>query len=217
MRIPKISNYSSITDRETYVLPESEFNRTSYVMYDNKVRTKFIKTVERYVRSAIEYKRLIAYLHEVLGMKYDMFYNEVSKDLHKRISIEIHHLPFTLYDICNVVLTKFENEDLTIDPFMIAREVLMCHYQHMVTLVPLSATVHQLYHRGDIFIPIQYLDKGFVSFYQAYKPYMAEYEPMLIRLVAMSKAFDIKTANPILNKHLIYLQNYGYLSTPERL
>ena len=217
MRIPKISNYNSIDDRETIVLPESDFNKPSYIMYDNKTRNKFIKTVETMVRSSFEYKKLISYLKEDLDMKYDMFFQDISKDLGKKIGIEIHHIPFTLYDIVSIVLKRYESEDIPIDPLMIAREVTMLHYQGMVGLVPLSTTVHQLYHRGDIFIPLQYVDKGFVSFYQAYKPYMAEYEPMLIRLVSMSKAFDMKNANQILRKHLIYLQNYGYVSVPERL
>lgn len=217
MRIPKISNYSSICDRETVALPEVEFNKPSYIMYDDKTRGKFIKTVEKIVRTSVEYKRFIAYLHSHFGMTYDMFFNNVSKDKGKRVKIEIHHMPFTLYDIVNVVLMKYEVEEIPIDPLVIAEEVMMCHYKGMVTLVPLSTTVHQLYHRGDIFIPLQFVDKGFVSFYQAYKPYMAEYEPMLIRLVAMSKAFDMKTANPILHKHLIYLDNQGYKSVPDRI
>ena len=217
MRIPKIYNYTSFDDKETIVLPEGEYNKPSYIMYDDRTRHKFIKTVEKYVRGSYEYKQLIEYLHNQLGMTYDMFFNRVSKETSKKIRIEIHHLPFTLYDIVNVVLKKYEDEELTIDPFMIAEEVTMCHYKGMVTLVPLSQTVHQLYHRGDIFIPVQYMDKGFVKFYQAYKPYMADYEPMLIKLVAMSKAFDIRTANSVLRKHLIYLQNFGYVNIPQNL
>jgi len=46
---------------------------------------------------------------------------------------------------------------------------------------------------------------------------MADYEPMLIKLVAMSKAFDIRTANSVLRKHLIYLQNFGYVNIPQNL
>ena len=150
-------------------------------------------------------------------MTYDMFFNNISKDKGKRIKIEIHHIPFTLYDIASIVLKKYEAENLPIDPLMIAQEIMMLHYQGFVGLVPLSTTVHQLYHRGDIFIPLQYVDKGFVLFYQAYKPYMSEYESTLIKLVALSKRFDGTNANQILLKHLIYLKNFGYSSVPDRL
>lgn len=217
MRIPKVSNYTSFDDKETVILPEGEYNKPSYIMYDDRTRTKFIKTIEKYVRGSYEYKQLIEYLHTQLGMTYDMFFNQVSKEKGKRIGIEIHHLPFTLYDIVNVILRKYEEEEIPLDPYKIAEEVTICHYKGMVTLVPLSVTVHQLYHRGDIFIPVQYMDKGFVRFYQEYKPYMADYEPMLIKLVAMSKAFDMSTANTILRKHLIYLKNFGYVSIPKNL
>lgn len=217
MRIPKISNYSSIDDKETVELPEVEFNKTSYILYDNKVRHKFIRMVENIVRSSYEYKRFIQYLHTNLDMTYDMFFNAISKDKGKRVKIEIHHIPFSLYDIASIVLKKYEAEDLPIDPLMMAEEIMMLHYQGFVGLVPLSTTVHQLYHRGDIFIPLQYVDKGFVLFYQAYKPYMEEYEAMLIKLVTMSKQFDMLNANQVLVKHLIYLKNFGYSSVPERL
>jgi hypothetical protein len=99
-----------------------------------------------------------------------MFYNNVSKDKAKRVSIEIHHIPFTMYDIVATVLRKYEEEEIPIDPYAIAEEVVALHYKGMVSLVPLSTTVHELYHRGDVFIPLQYVDKGFVLFYQAYKP-----------------------------------------------
>lgn len=217
MRIPKISNYSSIPDKVVLDLPETEYNKPSYIMYDNKIRSKFIKKVESIVRTSYEYKRFIEFCHLSLGMTYDMFYNNVSKDKAKRVSIEIHHIPFTMYDIVATVLRKYEEEEIPIDPYAIAEEVVTLHYKGMVSLVPLSTTVHELYHRGDVFIPLQYVDKGFVLFYQAYKPYLVDYEPMLIKLVALSKAFDIKTANPILKRQLVYLNNEGYSSTPERL
>lgn len=217
MRIPKISNYSSIPDKVVLDLPETEYNKPSYIMYDNKIRSKFIKKVESIVRTSYEYKRFIEFCHLSLGMNYDMFYNNVSKDKARRVTIEIHHIPFSMYDIVATVLRKYEEEDIPIDPYTIAEEVVTLHYKGMVSLVPLSTTVHELYHRGDIFIPLQYVDKGFVLFYQAYKPYLADYEPMLIKLVTLSKAFDIKTANPILKRQLVYLNNEGYSSTPERL
>ncbi len=217
MRIPKVSNYSSLDDKETMFLPSTEFNKPSYILYDNKARFKFIKMVEGMVRSSIEYKRLVAYLHSGLGMDYDMFFNNVSKDKAKRVRIELHHIPFSLYDIVNVVLHKYEEEELLIDPFAIAEEVTKLHYKGMVGLVPLSTTVHELYHRGDVFIPLQFVDKGFVLFYQAYKPYMTEYEPMLIKLVAMSKEFDMNNSNQILNRHLVYIDNEDYKSTPDPL
>lgn len=217
MRIPKIGNYSTPTEKEYVDLPEIEFNKPSYIFYNDKQRHKFIKKVEQIVRSSYEQRKFIDYCHYGLGMNYDMFANNISNDKGKRVRIEIHHIPFGLYDIVNIVLTKYEAEEMKIDPLMIAKEVVSLHYKGMVGLVPLSETVHQLYHRGDIFIPLQCVDKGFVQFYREYKPYLKDYEGMLVKLVEMSKSFSMDANNHILQKKYIYLNNSGYDSIPERI
>lgn len=215
MRIPKISNYSSISDKETLFVPETEFDKPSYIIYNEKTRSKFIKSVEKIVRSSLEYREFIAYLRAELGMNFCMFFNNVSRDEIKNLGIEIHHIPFSLFDIVNIVLRKYEAEEMTIDPLVIADEVMQLHYRGMVGLVPLSVTVHELYHRGDLFIPLQYVDKGFILFYQEYKDYMKEYEEMLKRLINLSKDFDLGS-NSILRKHLIYLDPEGYNQIPQQ-
>lgn len=215
MRIPKISNYSSISDKETLFIPETEFDKPSYIMYNEKTRSKFIKSVEKIIRSSLEYREFISYLRAELGMNFCMFFNNVSRDDIKNIGIEIHHIPFSLFDIVNIVLRKYETEELTIDPLVIADEVMRLHYEGKVGLVPLSITVHELYHRGDLFIPLQYVDKGFILFYQEYKDYMKEYEEMLKRLIVMSRNFNLND-NTILKKHLIYLDPEGYNQVPQQ-
>lgn len=214
MRIPKISNYFSISDKETLNIPEVEFDQPSYIIYNEKTRTKFIKSVEKIIRSSLEYRELINYLKTALGMNFCMFFNNISQEDIKKVGIEIHHIPFSLFDIVNIVLRKYETEELIIDPLVIADEVMRLHYEGKVGLVPLSITVHELYHRGDLFIPLQYVDKGFIAFYQEYKDYMKEYEEMLKRLIVLSKEFDLKN-NTILKKHLIYLNPEGYSQTPQ--
>ena len=214
MRIPKISNYFSISDKETLNIPEVEFDQPSYIIYNEKTRTKFIKSVEKIIRSSLEYRELINYLKTALGMNFCMFFNNISQEDIKKVGIEIHHIPFSLFDIVNIVLRKYETEELTIDPLVIADEVMRLHYEGKVGLVPLSITVHELYHQGDLFIPLQYVDKGFIAFYQEYKDYMKEYEEMLKRLIVLSKEFDLKN-NTILQKHLIYLNPEGYSQTPQ--
>ena len=196
-------------------LPELEFTKPAYIFYNEKQRTKFIKKVERLVRSSYEYRALVAYLHTGLGMNFCTFFNNVSMDLGKKIGIELHHIPFSLFDIVSIVLKKYETEELPIDPLVIAEEVMVYHYKGMVGLVPLSTTVHQLYHRGDIFIPLQYVDKGFFLFYKEFKDYMENYEGMLRELVTLSKKYEMDSNKHILSKHLIYLKNEGYDSIPE--
>jgi hypothetical protein len=216
MRIPKISNYEGIKDKEVIFVAKPEFYKPTYVFYTDKIRNKFIKNVEKIVRSSLEYRELIEYLRESLGMTFCTFFNNVSKEKGRRVGIEIHHFPFSLYDIVNIVLRKREAENLPIDPLGLAEEVVKLHYRGVVGLIPLSTTAHQLFHRGDLFIPLQYVDKGFLIFYQEYRPYLKEYEEMLKKLIVMSKDFDL-SKNTILKKHLIYLNNEGYSTTPFKI
>lgn len=216
MRIPRISNYSTINERETIDIQTPDFYRPTYTFYTDKIRDKFIKNVERTIRTSIEYRELIEYLHDGLGMTFCAFLNNVSKEKGRKIKIEIHHFPFSLYDIVNIVLRRREAENLSFDPLDIAEEVLELHYRGIVGLIPLSETAHQLFHRGDLFIPLQYVDRGFLVFYKEYHPYMKEYEDMLKKLTIMSKNFDL-SKNKILNKHLIYLNNVGYTAAPVKI
>ena len=216
MRIPKISNYEGIKDKEVIFVAKPEFYKPTYVFYTDKIRNKFIKNVEKIVRSSLEYRELIEYLRESLGMTFCTFFNNVSKEKGRRVGIEIHHFPFSLYDIVNIVLRRREAENLSFDPLDIAEEVLELHYRGIVGLIPLSETAHQLFHRGDLFIPLQYVDRGFLVFYKEYHPYMKEYEDMLKKLTIMSKNFDL-SKNKILNKHLIYLNNVGYTAAPVKI
>ena len=80
---------------------------------------------------------------------------QVSNNDAYKIKIEIHHYPFTLYDIVCIVYKKRVANYESLDVEMIAKEVTMLHYKLLVGLIPLSVTVHQLVHEGKLFIPVQ--------------------------------------------------------------
>lgn len=75
---------------------------------NDRSRSKFIKSCERLIRSSLEYRDYIQYLKENVGMDACAFFSNVNKDNNKRVRIEVHHAPLTLYDICDVVLRKYE-------------------------------------------------------------------------------------------------------------
>lgn len=225
MRIPKIKHYTTESEVVTQPVEELLISKTFYNFGNNKEKVKFIKTTEVLIRSSLEYRELIQYLGSKLGMNYCSFFHNVSKEKYgkARIRIELHHEPFTLYDIVNIVLTKhlMESEDTsTISMLDIAEEVMGLHYDGYVGLVPLSQTVHELVHSGTMFIPLQFIDKGFNTFYLRYKDYIEEpLKQMLITKLNLSKEY---AANPeqfteILRKKYIYVVNDNYESVPERL
>ena len=219
MRIPKIYKYAGNSEKETIVLPELEgLQRTEYVFFSDKDKAKFIKKLERICRSSLEYKEFISYLINNVGMEFCSFFNNVNMDLGKRIKIEIHHEPFTLFDIASIVLEKFIATGQEINPIKISEEIMRLHYEGKVGLIPLSITAHQLVHDGKLFIPLQYLDQGFLRFFKEYKQYIPANSPLadLLRMkIELSKTTK-PDVNGVLNKKYIYINN-KYESSPTRI
>lgn len=154
----------------------------------DKDRVKTVKTIERMVRSSLEYKDYIKYLKTYINMTHDSFLRKVEQTQYSKISIEIHHSPLTLYDITMIVLIKHEDEYGEIDLLHIAEEVMKIHYQCRVGLIPLSKTIHDLVHDGKVFIPVQMVRGNWIEFFREYEKYFPEdMKDKLKKIVKFSK------------------------------
>ena len=143
-----------------------------YDLFDDKDREKYIKDLERTIRSSYEYRNMIQYLREYMNMNSCAFMPNITNDVNRRIKIEIHHSPFTLRDVCVTIINKRmkNNEPLTIES--VAYEVMYVHYCLMVGLIPLSETVHQLVHTQYIFIPVDKVYGYYKNFVKSYYDYI---------------------------------------------
>lgn len=140
---------------------------------------KFIKRVERLVRSSLEYRDIMAFLRQNVDFDKCAFFNHVSKEENKKIRIEIHHDPLTLYDITRTVLQKYIQTGLPVDDLYIAEEVMELHYVNMVGLIPLSKTIHQVVHKSDkIIIPIHMCYGNYQKFLDIYGKYLEDDDPI---------------------------------------
>lgn len=119
---------------------------------DFKKFEKMLKVAVTLVRSSPEYRRYIKYLREEFDMAECSLLRGVSTD---NSSIEVHHYPFTLFDITEVVALYFKVNEIDFTVFDLAERVCRLHYQNKVGLVALSSTVHELAHSGSIFIPLK--------------------------------------------------------------
>lgn len=214
MRIPKLDKYNDEIDKEEYELPELLLERRKYNLDNDKDRFKFITNIEKLCRQSLEYKTLIEYLKLNKGMNFCSFFHKVTKKNFgkTRISVEIHHEPFTLYDIVAIVLAKRQADELPLDMHEIAEEVMRLHYSGKVGLIPLSTTVHQLVHSGKFFIPLQYLDDGYNKFYQEYYNYIKKMDGINEMMEAKMRLSAEYADNPdkflsILKKKYIYVLN----------
>lgn len=143
-----------------------------------KGRDKVIKRIERIIRSSMEYRDLMFFLKENVDFDQCLFFSGVTNSNGNKSRIEIHHEPFTLYDLVDIVLCKWEETGRPLNELYIAEEIMELHYKNMVGLVPLSKTVHELVHSSykqgtdKLFIPINLVYGDFKEFIEDYGDYI---------------------------------------------
>ena len=150
-----------------------EYDIEDYDLMDEKDREKYIKDLERIVRNSFEYRRFIAYLRENMDMNECAIMENVSNKDNYKVKIEIHHSPFTLYDICTTVLNKRLALGLPTNIELVALEVTALHYYLFVGLIPLSETVHQLVHSQYLFVPVTNVLGNYQALIDNYHDYIA--------------------------------------------
>lgn len=209
MRSVKIENYYNPKTIERKKISDIPKISRYKILMNEKDKIKLIKTIERTVRSSQEYKHYIQFLKEEIDMTQCSFFNNISNKDSKKVSIEIHHEPFTLFDMTQTVMNKWIAEERDINPIMMAEDVMKIHYQGHVGLIPLSLTVHELCHTGKIFIPLQDVYGDFISFLEEYDDYIpADLKDILQAKLKMSKELQFLDMT-ILDKHYIYLEVDG--------
>ncbi len=191
-----------------------DFEFEEYDLSNPKDFTKYISDVKVCVRSSIEYKNLIKYLKDFGMMNRSGLNPNISNDLNesgKKLSIEIHHTPFTLEDIAKIIYDKrsMKNENLSIE--MVAKEVMMCHYMNLVGLFPLTKTEHELVHNGYMFIPVNYIYGDYKMFMNIYNDYIDDdTKETIASIEELSKDFDIQSQNRIISQSNIYIEPTSY-------
>lgn len=178
-----------------------EFNDDElYDLNSDKDFKKYISDIEKDVRGSWEYKHFIQFLRNNMDMNKCSFLPYVSNVDSTKIRIEIHHSPFTLWDICVIIFNKrkFYNEDLRVQA--VAKEVAICHYNLLVGLIPLSETIHQLVHNGFLFIPSDLVMGRYNLFVDYYKEFIAtELLDSLEEIEAYSRVYN----ESIFNKEIL--------------
>lgn len=158
----------------TITLPDiPEFDGFIWDLDDPKDMKKFLSTIEKEVRQSFEYREMIHFIKNNYDMDQCAFIQYDPSDTYN-ISIEIHHYPFTLFDITVIVYKKRVYYGEAIETRMIAKEVTMLHYKLLVGLIPLSKTVHQLVHDSKLFIPVGNVFGNYRKFVDTYKAFCDE-------------------------------------------
>lgn len=186
-----------------------EFDFITWDLEDDKEFKKYISTIEKEIRGSYEYRSMIKYLKDNMGMNEDSFIKVSGKDNYN-IKIEIHHYPFSLYDIVLIVYRKRCDMHESLELQMVAKEVMMLHYKLLVGLIPLSTTVHELVHAGKIFIPVQNVLGRYQIFVDYYKPYIDEDQLDALNRIekySYEQSSDLLNTVDILDNNNITIQN----------
>ena len=160
------------SQKEITIKIEELPQRKTYHFRTPKEKVKYIKTVESMCRKSLEYKQLIAFLKRNTDLKRCTILRNLVSDGAKHYSIELHHSPFTLFDIVETVVNRREMEGETLSPLQVCDEVMQLHYDGKVGLIHLSSTMHQLVHDDKICIPLSYIYQRYDLFYNEYRQYI---------------------------------------------
>jgi len=126
---------------------------------------KYIKNIERLIRTSTEYKEWVKYITDVLGYTSCALTDEKSTE----VSIQIHHHPFNLFTIVKIVLLSYINKEKEFCTFDISQDVIDLHFQNRVGYIPLVTTLHEKYHSGFLSIPIDFVHGDFKYILNNYK------------------------------------------------
>lgn len=207
MRVAEVENYRNDNLIETVKINEVPHVKMSNPILNEKDKIKFIKTVEVNVRSSQEYRDYIKFLKDNIDMTKCTYFNNLSNKDGKRIGIEIHHEPFTLFDITNIVVDKWLAQEIPLNTLDVAEEVMLLHYRNMVGLLPLSLTVHELVHDGKVLIPLQVVYGNYIKFLEEYDEYISQDLKNILeaKLIMSKEVVD----NSILEKKYVYVDVDG--------
>lgn len=192
-----------------------EAERLGYDLSDEKSKIAFVKYIETIVRGSFEYEQMVTFLREKIDMTTCAYFKKVNSKING-IKIEIHHEPFTLFDIVYIILKMFIDKGYPLDPAVIAEESIYLHFVGIVGLIPLSKTVHELVHAGEIIVPLSYVFGDIESFYKEYCSHMTvEQKEILTKSIKICKELEESTPK-VLQKKFIYLDVDG-MRLPSRI
>lgn len=187
-------------------IPEYDFN--CYMLEDDKDFKKYITDIEKNIRRSFEYRQFIKYIRENMNMNKCAVINGVSNDDNNfNIKIEIHHHPFTLYDIVNIVYKKRDYYNESLEVQMVAKEVMQLHYKLIIGLIPLSETAHELVHNSRLFIPVDKVMGRYQTFVQYYSPFI---DNDLMETLERIEKYSYEQHNKILDTNILEPNKVSY-------
>ena len=219
MKVPKVeaTSNSELNQGITYKLINLETISkcvSEFIDYNNeKEYKKYIKSIEKIIRGSNEYRKYIKYLKQEIELTNCNFFTNIDISEIKGVSIEFHHYPFTLYDVVDITIRRLSDKfTKQVTQFDVAEEVMMMHFKNEIPLVPLSKTVHDLAHTGDVFINLNDVFGDLNLFEKKYSEHINEDLKVKINVLknlSNELGYDIED-NKILDKSFQFILGRGF-------
>ena len=192
-----------------------DFDMEEYNIYDETEFKYYLDAIEKSVRNSFEYRQFIKFLRNNINMNQCSFFENVNNIDTFKIKIEIHHSPFSLYDIVYMVFKKRQEANECLEVEAVAKEVMYIHYNLIIGLIPLCETVHQLVHNFYIFVPMDKVLGMVDEFIARYGKYMSQEQSDTLNTIReYSMVFnEEENMNPLKRKY-IYIQDAGSYNLP---
>lgn len=184
MRIPHVHKYhlenvekTPSKEIEVDIRPEAYLDDIE-IFEDKKEYIKFMIRLKKMIRDSLEYKDLIYFLKRRRKMECCGVHPNLT--VWNGFRIELHHTPFVLEDICDIVIRKRIKRKESLKMTDICREVMELHYLGLVGLYPLCQICHAYAHPqgshdgDDLFIPIDNVFGDPEKFWDIYGQYATE-------------------------------------------
>lgn len=163
------------------------------------VSVPIIKYFTAMVRASFEYKSIIQHMKTFMDFNRCAYYEGYG--LHNGFGVELHHSPFTLFDICQTVSNKHMALDGFVRTMDVCEEVALLHFQFKVGLVPLNPTAHKLFHSDSLEIHPKLVKGYWKDFYDEYNEYITEEMKIKYnRACEMEKQETVDSLPPILER-----------------
>ena len=164
--------YHKLEYDENNVLHIDEIPKTDFNMVYYEYNEQDVKRVERIIRSSFEYREFIYFMKNHLDVNHCSFYEGYS--MKNGLTIELHHSPFTLFNITEAVMAKTMHDKGCWETFKIAEEVVKLHYEFKIGLTPLNPTAHKLVHSQVLKVHPKIILGDWKAFYKEYCAFLSE-------------------------------------------
>lgn len=206
--------------KELKINIEEKPERPLYIFKKNNDRKNYINYVKQIIRSSPEYRDYVSFIKRKCGMDHDDIMPMIKSENGKKYSIELHHDPFTLFEIIHICLSRSEMDGEPHNPFKLAEEVMELHYDNKVGLINLAKTPHELAECGKIFIPLQRIRQRYDLFFNEYDSYNcidSDLKEKIKLKIQMSNAAKGKYVSTSLTTEFVYvdIEGVSYPEVPE--